>query len=75
MRISGWQSKRGAGNWRKFLTLEEADFIAASDKATAEIEKMRSNYNKIWGMKRARIVNRAIQRARYEAGKQNGPAL
>lgn len=76
MRIkAGWQSKRGVWNWREFLTPGEAIVIAQSDKAAAEMKKIRRDYNKLWGPKRASIVNRAIQRAKYEALKSNGPAL
>ncbi|WLA80314.1 hypothetical protein [Bradyrhizobium elkanii] len=48
-------------NWRAFLTAEERAILATADRAKAEW----LNLNK----ERASITNRAIQRAKYEAGK------
>lgn len=46
-------------NWRDYLTDDEAEILAASDKAKAEWMKL--------NQQRAAIQNRAIQRARYAA--------
>jgi len=57
---------KASWDWRSNLTKEEADLIAASDKAMEEIDRAREEYSKIFGRDRAMIVNRAIQRAKHD---------
>lgn len=66
---TGWRTKRGLWNWRKFLTLEEAAFVKESDAVAANLERLRQNYNRQFGAQRQVIVNRAIHRAKYDARK------
>ena len=47
--------------WRNFLTAEEKAAIAKIDKLEAELRALRGNKNL--------IMNRAIQRAKYEASR------
>jgi hypothetical protein len=47
--------------WRNFLTAEEKATIAKIDKLEAELRALRGNKNL--------IMNRAIQRAKYEASR------
>lgn len=47
--------------WRNFLTAEEKATIAKADKLAAELRALRGHTNL--------IMNRAIQRAKYEASK------
>lgn len=67
---NGWKPKKDKWNWRKFLTAEEVDIIKISDVALAALEKQRESYNKKHGAARQFIVNRAIHRAKYWAGKK-----
>lgn len=48
-------------DWRKYLTVEERALVAKADKLEAELRELRGHKNL--------IMNRAIQRARYEASK------
>ena len=70
---TGWKSKRDRHTWRKFLTLEEADFIKETDIGLRRLEMERKAWNKKYGLDRQKIVNRAVQRARFEAGKKVAP--
>jgi hypothetical protein len=62
-----WQSKRGKWNWRKFLTAEETAFIKECDTARVNIELQMKAWQRKYGLRRMKTVNRAIQRAKFEA--------
>lgn len=47
--------------WREFLTEDEAATLERADRAKAEWQRLNAE--------RASITNRAIQRAKYHAGK------
>lgn len=64
-----WQSRRARWNWRAFLTAEERATIERSDAALLRLEKARERYNERYGVDRAAIVNRAIQRAKFKASR------
>lgn len=62
-----WKRKRRKWNWRAFLTADEASLIRASERQAEQIEKMQKEWNERWHDRRSLIVNRAIQRAKYDA--------
>lgn len=62
-----WKPQREKWGWRKFLTLDEAKIIRASDDESAMVQKIQKQYAERWGRTRQLIVNRAIQRAKYAA--------
>jgi hypothetical protein len=61
-----WNPREKLHDWRKHLTPDEAKIIAASDIAKRALEVLRLEYNKKFQRDRMIIVNRAIQRAKYE---------
>lgn len=67
-----WKSKRGKWDWRAYLTPEEAVAIKSADADRAEIVRMEKAWRKKHGAARQMILNRAIQRAKYDT-KPTGP--
>jgi hypothetical protein len=59
------EPKRKKWNWRKFLTRDEAAFMRDADAGSAEVAKAQSAWNAKYQLERMKIVNRAIQRAKY----------
>lgn len=57
--------KRKKWNWRKFLTHDEAAFMREADAHASEVAKAQSEWNAKYQLERMKIVNRAIQRAKY----------
>jgi hypothetical protein len=64
-----WKPRAKLHDWRKHLTPDEAKIIAASDIAKRALEALRLEYNEKFQRDRTIIVNRAIQRAKYEERK------
>ncbi|NGX99138.1 MAG: hypothetical protein G4V63_29230 [Candidatus Afipia apatlaquensis] len=62
-----WTTKRGKWNWRKFLTADETAFIKEADTARVNIELQLQAWQRKYGLRRMKTVNRAIQRAKFEA--------
>jgi len=58
--MTAWAKRPPRWNWRAYLTEDEAAIVAQSEKAKAEWQRLQAQ--------RAAIQNRAIQRAKYEAG-------
>lgn len=65
-----WEPKEAKWDWRDALTLDEAAIIAKSDEALRRLEDARARYEAKYGRLRQLIVNRAIQRAKYDARKR-----
>jgi hypothetical protein len=65
--MKNWQPQPAKWDWRSFLSVEEAAVIARSDAALVRLEKARQRYEQRFGRERQLIVNRAIQRAKYDA--------
>lgn len=65
-----WKSIKQRHDWRKYLTADEAAFIEKSDKASDRAAKMVADTVAKYGRERQLIVNRAIQRAKYDALKK-----
>ncbi|QCL88781.1 hypothetical protein [Agrobacterium tumefaciens] len=59
-----FEKKEAKWPWRDFLTDEEKEALAKADAAKAIWESL--------NLQRASIQNRAIQRAKYAASKQEG---
>ena len=53
--------------WRRHLTEDEREVIAASDSLMLGIKKMKENYERRYAKPRRQIVNRAIKRAKLAA--------
>ena len=66
-----WQPQPIKWDWRSFLTTEEAASIVRSDAALLRLERARASYNNRFGRERQRIVNRAIQRAKYASREES----
>lgn len=62
-----WESKRGKWDWRAYLTEDEASVIRVADRQAEQIAKMQKQWGERWRLRRQLIVNRAIQRAKYDA--------
>lgn len=59
----GWKSKRSGGLlWRNYLTVEERRELAEIERGADKLDAARRELT----TRRNLIVNRAIQRARYE---------
>ena len=56
-----WKPVKRKWNWRLYLTAEEKALVAKADKLAAELRALQGQKNM--------IMNRAIQRAKYEASK------
>lgn len=61
-----WKPREKMHDWRAYLTPQEAQIIAASDKAKKALQKAQLEYNEKFQRDRMIIVNRAIQRAKYD---------
>lgn len=61
-----WKPRPRIWDWRAVLTADEAIAIKASDEMIRRIEKLRSEYRKKFHGERQKIVNRALQRAKYQ---------
>lgn len=57
-----WKPRASKWNWRQYLTPEEKQFISKIDKLDKELRSLRGEKNM--------IMNRAIQRAKFEARQQ-----
>lgn len=58
-----WKPKRAGGlPWRSYLTKEEANELALIEREASRLDESRRDLT----ARRNLIVNRAIQRARYE---------
>ena len=57
-----WKPRASKWNWRQYLTAEEKAVVAKVDKLDREIKALRGEKNL--------IMNRAIQRAKFEARQQ-----
>ncbi len=57
-----WKPRASKWNWRQFLTPEEKAIVAKVDKLDRELKALRGEKNL--------IMNRAIQRAKFEARQQ-----
>lgn len=62
-----WKPRRKKWPWRKYLTPEEAEFIRRSDAAISAARAVANKVATEFRPQRTLIVNRAIQRAKYEA--------
>jgi hypothetical protein len=60
-----WRSQRGKWDWRDYLTAPEGIFVRQADAEAEKITKARAEWDKKYGRERAKIVNRAIQRAKF----------
>jgi hypothetical protein len=67
-----WKPRRKQWNWRKFLSTEERLTIQEAEDELAEIEAQRKAWDRRWARTRQLIVNRAIHRAKYAAGRASG---
>ena len=56
-----WKPPKRKWEWRKFLTADEKAVVDRADKLSAELKALQGQ--------KVLIVNRAIQRAKYEASK------
>lgn len=63
-------SKKPKWNWRKYLTPEEAEFMKRADDDAKKVAAVQSAWNKKYGFDRPKIVNRAIQRAKFAEGRE-----
>jgi hypothetical protein len=63
-----WESQRGKWDWQKYLTADEAAVIKEAHAARKKIQDAQNAYNKVFGRDVMMITNRAIQRAKYDAG-------
>jgi len=57
--------KKPKWNWRKELTPDEAAFIREADAEAKIVAEKQSRWQKKYSLRRMKIVNRAIQRAKY----------
>lgn len=69
-----WKPQRKKWDWRAFLTPQEAQIIADSDRAKRAIKVAQLEYGEKYQRDRMIIVNRAIQRAKYTAGASAPPS-
>ena len=60
-----WVRKREKWNWRHFLTQEEETFMREADADAAKIAEQQAAWSRKYQPDRMKIVNRAIQRAKY----------
>lgn len=60
-----WQNNRIKHDWRSCLTSDEMKTIEESDNALIALEKVRDDYQRGLGRDRSIIINRAIQRVKY----------
>ena len=56
-----WKPAKRKWDWRQYLTVEEKALVTRADKLSAELKALQGQKNL--------IMNRAIQRAKYEASK------
>jgi hypothetical protein len=64
-----WKPKRAKWLWRDFLTEGEAKIIAQYDELAKQRDAVNAKLRKLQPNK-AFIANRALQRAKFEAGKR-----
>lgn len=61
-----WATKRKQWDWRSYLTAEEKSIVDRADAEASKIAKAREAWTKKYGRQRSLIVNRAVQRAKFE---------